>query len=443
MKRYLSTTVLVACSAILGLSCGGDSATQEQPAALGALCASDAGCESGTCADGVCCDRSCDSTCEACTAAATGGTDGACALAKAGQDPRNDCGGDIANCSGATCNGAGACAPVVDGMECRPAEGSCDVAETCAGGVCPADQLRPANDVCRDAAGPCDQPEICDGAQAACPTDARKDGQTVCRAAIVGGCDLAEICDGSNVDCPADQIAAAATVCRGAAGSCDVVEACDGVTPNCPSDGFLPAATTCGGTYQCPGNAGICPTACSNDEVCTTVSMCTNALTCVVGRRAFLTATPIRPAAIGGLAGADAVCQAAAGGHRGTYKAWLSTGAVSVASRMVQSPGPYLFQDGAKLADSWTDLTDGTIDLPFNRLADGAIRTQGTLVWTNTAQSGASAAPSSGTAPEDCTGWTLNTGPALAGQSSVTSTWSRNSLVGCDSQVVRLWCLQQ
>ena len=137
MRLFLSTAVVVATAALLVVSCGGDSPTQAQPAALGVSCANDSDCESGTCADCVCCDRSCESTCEACTAAATGGADGTCALAKAGQDPRNDCGGDITTCTGATCNGAGACAPVVDGIECRPALGGCDIAEILRGRCVP------------------------------------------------------------------------------------------------------------------------------------------------------------------------------------------------------------------------------------------------------------------------------------------------------------------
>ena len=49
------------------------------PALAATGCANDAECKTGFCTDGVCCDRRCDGTCEACTAAKkTSGEDGVC-----------------------------------------------------------------------------------------------------------------------------------------------------------------------------------------------------------------------------------------------------------------------------------------------------------------------------------------------------------------------------
>jgi len=96
-------------------------------ASNGDPCADGAGCASGFCVDGVCCDAACGggvADCQACSVAA-----------------------------GASVNGQ--CAILVSGAVCRPSAGPCDVEETCAGGVvtCPADALAPDGTPC--AAGTC------------------------------------------------------------------------------------------------------------------------------------------------------------------------------------------------------------------------------------------------------------------------------------------------
>jgi hypothetical protein len=77
----------------------------------------------------------------------------------------------------------------------------------------------------------------------------------------------------------------------------------------------------------------------------------------------------------GGLAAADAICQATAGGAglKGTYKAWLSTGrrvtgsgpgidydrSISPATRFTHSQVPYITVDGRTVAASWQALVSG------------------------------------------------------------------------------------
>jgi hypothetical protein len=63
-------------------------------------CTSNAQCSTGFCADGVCCDRACDSTCEACNAE---GSLGMCRDVPVGTDPDNECAGE------GVCNGANEC----------------------------------------------------------------------------------------------------------------------------------------------------------------------------------------------------------------------------------------------------------------------------------------------------------------------------------------------
>lgn len=112
----------------------------------GTACAADNQCATGFCADGVCCDSACGGTdatdCQACLAAATGGTDGVCA-------------------------------PISAGTTCRPGAGDCDAAEVCDGTatVCPADLPASDGTSCDDAdactendacvAGTCAGDDIC------------------------------------------------------------------------------------------------------------------------------------------------------------------------------------------------------------------------------------------------------------------------------------------
>ncbi len=69
---------------------------------------------------------------------------------------------------------------------------------------------------------------------------------------------------------------------------------------------------------------------------------------------------------LGGLTGADDNCQAEADDPAsvvpsGTYLAWLSDGSDSPDIRFTKSAHPYILPDGTKIAEDFTDLTDGSI----------------------------------------------------------------------------------
>ncbi len=202
------------------------------------------------------------------------------------------------------------------GSSCRPAAGSCDVAETCSGsaGDCPADSFAPNTTICRGAAGECDLQELCPGNSSACPADAKKANGTACTAdsnpctldqcngssdlcqhpagnagavcrAAAGVCDVQETCTGASTTCPGNGFAASTLQCRASAGVCDVAENCTGSGANCPVDGFAstatvcrPAAGECDLADNCPGTGISCTadakksngTACTDDgNVCT------------------------------------------------------------------------------------------------------------------------------------------------------------------------------
>jgi hypothetical protein len=129
---------------------------------------------------------------------------------------------------------------------CRPAADQCDVAETCDGAnnACPTDAKQPSGTVCRPSGGICDIADSCDGLNNACPADAKQPAGTTCRAAA-GVCDQPEVCNGSSDLCPSDSKKPSGTVCRASAGVCDVAEVCNGTGDSCPGDGFASSSTVC------------------------------------------------------------------------------------------------------------------------------------------------------------------------------------------------------
>jgi len=98
----------------------------------------------------------------------------------------------------------------------------------------------------------------------------------VCRPAA-GTCDVAESCDGSSDTCPADVLAPTGTTCRAAAGACDVAEVCTGLSGACPPDVFLPNNTPCDDSNACTTpdscQGGVCvgtpsPGTCADHYLC-------------------------------------------------------------------------------------------------------------------------------------------------------------------------------
>ncbi|MEM2181050.1 MAG: MopE-related protein, partial [Nitrososphaeria archaeon] len=110
---------------------------------------------------------------------------------------------------------------------CRPADGTCDVAEYCTGSSaeCPQDQVLPNTYECRPANGPCDVAEFCDGTNKYCPLDGFKPAGTLCRPG--GICDPEEYCTGQSAACPPDEKSPLSTPCE-ADGLFCTVEHCNG-----------------------------------------------------------------------------------------------------------------------------------------------------------------------------------------------------------------------
>ncbi len=160
---------------------------------------------------------------------------------------------------------------------------------------------------------------------------------------------------------------------------------------------------------------------------------------------------------MGGLAGADAICQSYADSStvlpKGKYKAWLSTAQFSATShthpvnRFTQSSVPYYLPDDTTLvANNWGDLVDGSLAAPINKDEHGQNATTHQFgatqyVWTNTTQAGT---PVTSDPNYSCYGWTItHTYNGYVGQwSTPASQWTGVTNNSC-ATLNRLYCVQQ
>ena len=149
---------------------------------------------------------------------------------------------------------------------------------------------------------------------------------------------------------------------------------------------------------------------------------------------------------MGGLSGADAKCQAEADDPEstvpsGTYLAWLSDGTNSPDTRFTKSSHPYVLPDGTKIADNYTDLTDGDIQNIIN--IDSTGKTLGQKhFWSSTESDGTSAQSF-----VTCKGWTWTKtsvySHSMLGITNKKSTlWSLHAREKC-GKTYRLVCFQQ
>jgi cysteine-rich repeat protein len=436
------------------------------------------------CGDGVVnasADESCDdsgesATCDTdCTAAMCG--DG---VVNASADELCDDGGASATCN-ADCTPASCGDGVVNasaGEQCDDAGESASCDDNCTIAVC-------GDGTHNSTAG-----EQCDdgGESAACDSD--------CTTATCGDSTVnttaGEECDdgGSSPNCDFDCTVA---VCgdgfvNGAAGEeCDDGNAND--TDACPSsclnascgDGFVYA-----GVEECDDGNGddsdLCTTVCENADCtdgilnadeqdvdcaghcgpasCQVGQVCVDAADCVSNfcdgsvctynsKLVFVTSASYN-GNMGGLAGADAICQshADAAGLPGTYLAWLSSTFESPSTRFIQSPGPYTLVDGTVIADNWADLTDGTLRYPIDLsevAGPGGLSSPGCnssvkMVWSGTSEWGTTLS----NADNRCVDWTSTSGGSQWGNYQVANrNWTTWCSGGTCSWVAPIYCFQQ
>jgi hypothetical protein len=155
--------------------------------------------------------------------------------------------------------------------------------------------------------------------------------------------------------------------------------------------------------------------------------------------RVFVTSTAYG-GILGGLIGADAICQQLAEGAnlRGTYKAWLSDSTASPSTRFVHSTGPYQLVDGTRIAANWTSLTDGSLRAPINLTETKSTVTGSDLVWTHTLVDGTAANTN-----DHCGDWKVATGDGGRGTATYAdSNWTQSGSAACNTGQ-HLYCFQQ
>ncbi len=161
----------------------------------------------------------------------------------------------------------------------------------------------------------------------------------------------------------------------------------------------------------------------------------------VAAMRVFVSSTQYN-GNLGGLSGGDTKCQTLANAvpalSGARFKAWLSDTSGSPSSRFAQSPGSYKLVDGTVVANSWADLTDGTLAHAIN-LTESGSAPPGSFVWTDTQTSGA--LDSTG----HCSNWTSTAAVgAGCGQNTMTNyNWTTNASCNCSVVAFSLYCFEQ
>ena len=170
---------------------------------------------------------------------------------------------------------------------------------------------------------------------------------------------------------------------------------------------------------------------------------------CRRARRAFLTNNEYTGNQINGVAGADLQCTTignsvvglAAEGN--TWIAWLSQDGSSPSTRVAASnlgfEGWYLLPSGIRIAEGWSELTDGSIEHAINESQNGAIPAGNLLAWTNTATDGTTQS-----LQDDCDSWSSNDPRKLGIRGSAQALdgkWSNLGTLNCD-QKSRLYCFE-
>jgi len=149
---------------------------------------------------------------------------------------------------------------------------------------------------------------------------------------------------------------------------------------------------------------------------------------CASRYRVFVTSTTY-DGNLGGLAGADAKCQARADAAAltGTFRAWLSDATGSPSTRFTRSAvAPYVLVDGTVIAGNYTALTSGSLEHPIDQTeTSGAPPIEPIFghaaVWSGTSDSGTLQWND-----HTCSNWTSSdgAGKAILGNPIASTYWS-------------------
>lgn len=158
----------------------------------------------------------------------------------------------------------------------------------------------------------------------------------------------------------------------------------------------------------------------------------------ISGKYVYITSKGYAASELGGLDEADALCTSLAPSSvGGDWKAWLSDGTRSPASRFSRA-GPYVLFNGIQVAANWADLTDGAQAAAINITESQQLIGQ-SRVWTATETNGTPLG-------HNCGGWTSTDSAAHGtyGESHRYNgrTWTATYHTSCTSKY-RIYCFQQ
>jgi hypothetical protein len=227
-----------------------------------------------------------------------------------------------------------------------------------------------------------------------------------------------------------------------------------------PTAGSNVCSPACTNGFQCINNICVSPGASPSPSPSSSGTVVEG------GKRVFITSQNYN-GNLGGLSGADTKCQTAASSASlpGTYKAWLSDSQTSAASRLSHSTTPYVLVDGTLVANSWTDLVDGTIQHNINKTESGANPStdgggyEGSFahVWTLTHFDGSKIDAGAPTLITTCENWTAATAERsylgtvadkstfdsqIHSQEVIDHAWTESALLPCNI-AFPLYCFQQ
>jgi hypothetical protein len=345
----------------------------------------------------------------------------------------------VVSCPGTQLDCDGACInPATDSAHCGATAGcgidnvgspgvSCEAGTMCAGGSCEANcgaSLLQCDDACADTRN---DPAHCGDCDTQCNL---AHGLNVCAdsACALLGCHI------GFSECPPPYYGLPVTACVDHetdlenCGWCGNVCVAAHATPTC--SGYTCGYSTCDADYlDCNQDA---------TDGCETAGS-----TCPPPKKVFVTSTTYS-SNLGGYAGADANCVAAAASANlsGTFLAWISDGSVTPASRFAQATIPYALVDGTLVANDWTGLVSGqlrhAIDLNEAGGPPPAPGVAGVCnVWTGTGSDGNSL-------NQDCSGWSATSGVGFAGNSTLSNgAWSSQCSGGICGASLGLFCFEQ
>jgi hypothetical protein len=232
--------------------------------------------------------------------------------------------------------------------------------------------------------------------------------------------------------------------CGACNNACPKPSKCSSGTCDCGKSLTL-CTNACVDLSSAQNDCGKCGNACMGKDACLNGQCAPSPSQSVV----FVSSTVVVAGNIGGLSGADAICQSLAqgAGLSGNFKAWLSDSVTDAASRFAHWSTPYVLPGGAQVASNWTQLVSGSVSHAIDQTESKGAAPKGSmgngLVWTNTNSNGTKYISL-------CSDWTSTSGVVNnwhfgnAAKSTASWTLDTQSLFAGSmcSQTAALYCIQ-